>query len=312
MVARIAGSLLVTLVLTLASSSAEAAPSVKDRAQAKTLWTKGKRFAAQQNLDEAITALRAACELDPKAQYQLDLARALESDGLLVEARDTARLVEDSKEPNTQRAKKVAEELRVSLDARIPRLKVSVESDDPAGIAVRVGSEDVEADRETEFDPGPYVVRAQGPNGASAEQRVKLEERERRTVRLVMRGGRASKEPVSMDDGKGTMIPAIVAYGIGGAGLVVGGIFGVQAYRQTSAVNEVCGGVRCPRKYLPDIELALEYGNVSTVGFAAGGLALAAGLALTFTVGRDREPASTDASLRPVVGPGFVGIDGRF
>ena len=46
-----------------------------------TLWDNPKAaqdvMRERRRLDEAITALRAACELDPKAQYQLDLARAL-------------------------------------------------------------------------------------------------------------------------------------------------------------------------------------------------------------------------------------------
>jgi hypothetical protein len=302
------------LAFGLAPSVAIAAPSAKDRSEAKTLWTKGKRFAAQSKTDEAITALRAACELDPRAQYQLDLARALVSDGQLVEAREVAGAVRDTSEPNTQKAKQTAAQLITDLDARIPMVRVEVTGTGAGGAVVQIGTEEIERDREVPLDPGQYLVRAIGTKGERAEERLTLEERQRRTVRLelVVKSSGPAQASDERDDGKGTMVPALVAFGVGGVGVVLGSIFGVRAYQTTAEVEEICGGTTCPPKELENIELALEYGNVSTVAFAAGGVALAAGVVLAVTVGRDDPSEREQLSIRPVVGPGYAGVSGTF
>jgi hypothetical protein len=50
---------------------------------------------------------------------------------------------------------------------------------------------------------------------------------------------------------------------------------------------------------------------VSTVAFVLGGVGLAAGVAGLIGGLYDTDP-SAEASVRPLLGPGFVGVDGRF
>jgi hypothetical protein len=49
---------------------------------------------------------------------------------------------------------------------------------------------------------------------------------------------------------------------------------------------------------------------LSTVGFAAGGAALTTGVILMFMAPKAKR--ANDTAVTPLVGPGFLGVNGRF
>jgi hypothetical protein len=308
--------LLVCCLVFFVGTTAIAAPTPKERAQAKSAWMKGKRFVAQEKKDEAVESLRIAVELDPKVQYQLDLARALVAVRALVEASELCEAIKTSSEANTQKAKQAATTLAKDLEPRIPLLTVNVSS---TGATATVNGETVDLGKPLPFDPGVYTVRARIGDNPETSERVELQERARKTVTLDPSAGQPTKTEEKPSGG--TMLPAAIAYSLGGAALVAGGVTGFLAFRKTDEVKDLCGGDRCPEQYAGEVDAALSLGTASTVLFALGGLGAAAGLVLTFTVGLDgdesvdskeNEEKAAQVQLRPYVGPAAVGVIGTF
>lgn len=292
-----------------------AAPTAKERAEAKTAWTKGKKLVAQEKWVEAVEAFRTASELAPSAQYQLDLARALAEAGELLEAKQTAELVVRSTEANTQMAKNAAKKLADSLAPRIPTLEIAVRGEAAASATVTLNGDEVQAGSPMALDPGSYLVRAVAEGGGEAKSKVELVEGEQRRVELVLEAPTSSPGTVSAPSepgSGGTMLPAAIAFGVGGAGIVLGSVFGILGFHETAAVTEVCGGTTCPPDRAADVDRVQMYGTVSTVSFAVGGLGLATGLVLAFTVGADDAPDEAGAWVQPYVGAGELGVVGRF
>lgn len=296
---------------------ASAAPTAKDKAEAKQLWTKGKQATVRKKFDEAAASFRSANDLDPKAQYQLDLGRALIETGALVEAEEVLSSVVDTTEPNTQKAKAVAKKLVSDLGARIPTMKIVVRGDGAAQANVTVDGNAAQPDKDLRFDPGSHEVAARTSAGAEAKQTVVLAEKDNKTVTLTLTAPKVVEAPKPKEGGSGgNMIPAAISYTVGGVGLTVGAILGGLAFQKTSETEELCGDKVCPQEYADEVAAAQDFGTGSTIAFAIGGLGVAAGLILTFTVGMSgdssEEPEKKEAHVEPVVGPGFVGIQGNF
>src|SRR5690606_8460280 len=70
----------------LPASEASAAPTRAEKQDARAAWTKGRKEAARKRWSQAAELFREAVDLDPKAQYRLDLVRALIAERLPREA----------------------------------------------------------------------------------------------------------------------------------------------------------------------------------------------------------------------------------
>jgi hypothetical protein len=100
----------------------------------------------------------------------------------------------------------------------------------------------------------------------------------------------------------------LVAFGVGGAGLVTGAVAAGVAAVKLSELKGVCGpDLVCPPGARGDAEAGRTAGHVATVGFAIAGLGAAVGLTLlAIPTGK----SSTRVGL--TVGPTFVGLKGAF
>ena len=108
--------------------------------------------------------------------------------------------------------------------------------------------------------------------------------------------------------GSGRRTAAIVAGGVGVAGVVLGTILGALTWSQWDAAQRACPssgppGVRCTQDESRQKEYAvLREGNVATVAFVAGGVGLAAGAWLWFAAPEPSKAAAT-VSLVPMASP---------
>lgn len=303
----------------LAPSLALAAPTPQEKSAAKSAWILGKRLQTQGKEDEAVLALREAVDKDPKAQYQLDLARALVKTKSYLDAKKMAEAVLATTEPNTQRAKQAAQAIIKEVSPKIPTLKIAIQGAAAAGASATIDGESVEIGKERSLDPGSYVVRARSSNGAETSESVTLVEAEHRVVTLTLADAAPIEKKEEPSSGGGNMAPAAVLYGLGGAGLVVGAVLGVLAFQKTSEVQDLCGGNVCPPAYSDDVALAQDYGTGSTVAFAIGGLGVAAAIILTVTVGIDHGPDSKKdepdksafQNVQIAFGPGSIALSGQ-
>jgi hypothetical protein len=317
MLRRTSAALAVAIGMLAAPLAVEAAPTPKERVQASTAWTAGKRLVLQKKLDDAVASFRRAYELDPKAQYQLDLARALSATKSLVEAQQLCEAIAASSEPNIQRVKTAAATLKTDLDARVPTIQVEVIGPGAASALVTIDGETVRVGKDLPYDPGPHVVKARTGDAPEVSEQLDLGESQHRVVSLTLGKAVADKPVEESGSSDGNMAPAAVLYGVGGAALIAGGVLGGLAFKQTSDTEDLCGGKTCPPQYADDIALAQDYGTASTVLFAVGGLGVAAAVILTFTVGLDssddeEKKDEKAAFIEPVFGPGFLGARGAF
>jgi hypothetical protein len=107
---------------------------------------------------------------------------------------------------------------------------------------------------------------------------------------------------------------ALVAGGVGIAGVAVGSIFGILSLSHKSDGNSHCNlgptGSECDAEGVQARSSAISTGNVSTVAYVVGVAGLAAGAVLWFTA-----PSSTESSAPSIglgVGPATASLVGRF
>jgi hypothetical protein len=113
-------------------------------------------------------------------------------------------------------------------------------------------------------------------------------------------------------------IAGIALAGIGVGGVVLGATYGLLAKSAWDDAKARCNAASCPEssrgQAVSQRSTAVTDGTVSTVGFIAGGILLAGGIALAIVAPRVRERSvgePTALRLSPAVGPATVGLDLR-
>lgn len=108
--------------------------------------------------------------------------------------------------------------------------------------------------------------------------------------------------------GERSLAAPLFAFGIGGAGLVLGAIATGVSVAKRADLEAVCGpDLVCPPGARADAEAGRAAGHIATVGFVVAGLGAAVGLTLlAIPTGN----SSTRVGL--TVGPAFVGLKGVF
>jgi hypothetical protein len=118
----------------------------------------------------------------------------------------------------------------------------------------------------------------------------------------------SSVDQVSSSSSGGTQkVIAIVAAGVGVAGIGVGTIFGLSAMSKHDDANAKCPGACTDQAGVELWNDARSAGNISTIGFVVGGVGLATGAILWLTA----KPSRTTA-FQGGVGPGSVQIRGTW
>jgi len=315
---RLAPTLLGLLVLSTASGVALAEPSPKDRAEAKGDWTHGRQLMAVKNYDEAVDAFQKAAGLDPKAQYKLDLARALTETGKLVEAEKLYEEILKTDEPNTEKEKAAAKSSSDSLVPRIPTLKIVVVGPDEDAVTATIDGKPAKVGVEIREDPGTYEVEGKADKFETIKKKASVAEGEKFELNLKFKpsnGSDASSEGGSSSHG-GNMIPAGIAFGVGGTGILLGTIFGILAFTTTSDLQSICKNNLCPPSAADDINTTTTYGDVSTGMFVVGGVGITLGIIFALTIGKGSskpdEKKPEKAFIVPYAWPGGVGVTGRF
>src|SRR5262249_24059762 len=101
---------------------------------------------------------------------------------------------------------------------------------------------------------------------------------------------------------------ALIAYGVGGAGLVFGAVTGLIAMGKHNDLSNNCKNGTCGTDQQSNVDGYHTMGTLPTVGFIIAGVGSAAGTVLLRTAPKE----STTAFVSPYVGPGTVGATGRF
>lgn len=149
-------------------------------------------------------------------------------------------------------------------------------------------------------DPGQHELRLEPRRGVAIapQRRVFSLEEAGAPVRLELRAERVSK-PLNA--------PALASLGVGVVGLALGAVMAGLHFDRVGTLAATCPDKLCPASARPIIDEADTFSTVSTVGFVAGGVGLAAGL-LFMTVGPFKKAtpgfgAAPGPALRVVAGP---------
>jgi hypothetical protein len=322
---------LLLLCLLAAPFEAMAAPSDLDRSMARSLAAEGYEALVAKRYQVAEDRLRRADALVHAPTIVVDHARALVGLGRLREARERYQLVlregVDAKAPASwKQALADAEKEDAALDARFAWLVVRVDGPSNPEVTVDGATVPVSAlGARRVIDPGLRVVRVSADGYVSAEQSVTLREGEERELAFVLRPP-PSDDLSEPDSNQPTVIsterprirwPVWAAFGAGGAGLIVGSVTGALAIGAHSDLKSQCGTESCrpsspeeKRRMDGDVGRYRTLGTLSGVGFAIGVAGAATGVVLLLTDKPKKETAALP--LMPLIGPGTVGLQGRF
>jgi hypothetical protein len=332
-------------------------PSEADKATARRLLDQGDEAMKAGDAKAAHEHYKAADELMKVPTTGVERARAEIAVGMLLEAETTllrvTRYPRSPSEPGAfTQARSEATKMYGELQPRIPSLGFEL-----SGIAEGVEpSVTVDGAKVSSLavprpaNPGEHAIHAEAPGYKPIDTTITLAEAEKKAVTLAFEvdpnapaaaaaSTAAAKpspaatpapsapappptSPPPADSGSGLSPLVWVGFGVGAAGMVVGGITGAMSLSESSSLEDECGGTSCPPDRQDDIDSALTVSHVSTIGFAVGGAGIVVGVVglLISGSGDDRAAGKHRGShrrrigveLEPMLGVGSAGLRGRF
>jgi hypothetical protein len=324
------------------------AQSDADRATARELGQQG--FAALDARDYATAEdrLRRADKLVHAPTLELGLARALAGQHKFVEAQETyQRILREGVPVGAPEAFRQAMDdarkevgsvapliggvtivVQVSGGGEAPNEKVTID-----GSSVNVASLGVRR----AIDPGPHLlsvtadgfkpaeVRFTVPEGGSVDAPVTLE-KDPNAVAATPTSPTVPTTPSVLpppplppvgEQPEGGGFPRwlpFVGFGVGAAGLILGGVTGALALSDHSKLAGECSGGSCDSSHKSDLDSYHSMATLSTVGFVVGGVGVAAGALLLVL---QPKPATVSAGttgvrVTPMLGPTSLGAYGTF
>jgi hypothetical protein len=277
------------------------------RSAARQLATEGSAAYQADNFEAAYDNFNRAYQLVHAPTVGIWAARSLAKLNRLVEASERYLEIEraplaEGAPPEHQKAKDDAAAERKELMARIPNVKVLIQSADPADVFVTLNGKVLQSALigvNNPVDPGKLTIK--GVRGEQVvEATIEIAERQARDVKLQFKAADApaaapaateppppAAAPVAVDTGTkggGSKTLAFVAMGVGGAGLIVGGAFGLMAMGDKSDLDSACtDDNRCPSSSEDAIDSYDTKRTISTIGFIGGAVLVGAGVVLYLT-----------------------------
>jgi hypothetical protein len=332
-------SLSIAAALAVAASTASAQDDANsaDVAAARELGIEGVRLADSGDCAGAIDRLARAEHMHHAPTTLERLGECQVKVGKIVEGTEALRRVvrealSPSAPPAFVGAQDRARQMLADAKPKIALLKIAVAAPHDAEFSLKVDGEAVplaNLNANRPMDPGEHVIEASGPRLLPARAKVKLAEGGSDSVALTLQidpnappvpvatppggiGGSVGAPPNGEHGGSSNHTAAYVAFGVGGAALVVGAAFGVAALSAQSNLQTACPGKVCPASEQNSLDSAKTKGTISTIGFAVGGVGVALGVTFYFTHFFSRDPATTGGYVQPYLSAGGGGFRGAF
>ncbi len=306
-------ALAVALCSVVAPSTVLAAPAGPSRAvQAQVLYDLGVAAFRGRDFVKADRYFQDAFKLDPSPVLLYNLARAAEERG---EAKLAIgryrRYLKDY--PNAEDSAQVQQRVRV-MDAVLRKAKqgqLKVEQA-PPGSRYYIDDQPLAApgDRGWDLDAGTYRVRVEPPNETAWETEVE-----------VVQGRLNQVEYNAAPNGGGARGLTVAKYataGVAVAAAITGVVFTTQAISAVDDYNALTDAIRAggdpvalQRDRLAAKDDRDRAATVSYIMYGVAGVAAAGAVAL-FLLDADAGDASASAGVQWQVGPGMVGLSGRF
>ena len=324
---RLVALCVVLLGAALFATSARAEPTEADRATARALALEGHTALKKKDYVTAADRFGRADSLVHAPTLVVDWARALQGLGRYVEAHEKYELVlregVDSSSPKSWL--RALEDAKKELDALKPRLGwVTVILKEPAEASVTIDGALVPPAAvgvKRAADPGFPEVTVSAPGYEPFKQLVTVGPGEEKTVEVSLRKlpevRASSTAPIDayrprQSNGARRAL-TYVAFSVGGAGLVAGGVTGALALRKRGQLQDRClDDGRCPPSQSKRISTYRAFGTASGVTLAIGVAGLTTGLVLLLTEPKSHDAARAGLRVRPVLGLGTIGAEGSF
>lgn len=319
-----------------------------DKATARQLGLDGDAALASKDFKTAEDKCKRADALFHAPTLMLCLARAQAGNGHLVAAQENYnRILREGAPAGSPPAfVKAVADARKEVDevsSRIAEVVVQVTgADNPSVTLDGQPFSNAALGVKRPVDPGDHVVKATAPGYKPGEAHFNVVEAGDATASIelqkdpnapVASAGQSGQTP-GPNSGPGSPVeppPAgstgggslnktlgYAALGVGAAGVVVGGIFGVLAIGAHGSLADECQNGTCDSTKDGDVSSYHTKGLVSTIGFVVGGVGLAAGAVLILTAPKSHAEAHVGLGagqrtfISPYVGPGSAGITGKF
>jgi hypothetical protein len=330
-------SAMAVVLAMLSASPAFAQSEAENRATARALAEAAHDALEAKDYKKSEDLFRRADALFHAPTISIGLARSQAGEGKFVESCESYnRIIREGNTttPVFAEALEDAKKEVASVEGRRSRAVIAVTG--PGPDAPQVTLDDAPIKNEVLgvalfVNPGTHILKVTAKGFHPASQSFTVAEGATQNVSLAMEpapeeavvtppppppGGGATPLPVlPPDTGTTTQpnhVPSYIAFGVGGAGLVLGVVTGALAIGKHSSLASECPGGTCTTSSSQsDLSSYHTMGALSTVGFIVGGVGVAAGAILWF-VAPSASAQVTTGAVTPYIGPGSAGVVGRF
>lgn len=298
-----------------------------NEAKAEELFNKAVELSEAHRYDQACPLLAESQKLDPRPSTLFALGDCEREAGKMGSSiahfkaylKEYETMKSDVRKRHEQRANSARSHIK-KLVAEAPMLKLTFPSGIPAEFTIKRNGEEVnriDLDKDIPVDPGEQVVILEIPGREQAEQRISIALKEKKVVELAP--GPIAKK-VDADAQNASRVRRRTAgnllMGTGMLGFAFGGVVGSLAVAQKGIVDEHCNGLDCDKLGLQAVDAGRLYGNMCTIGLAAGGVLAATGLVLFLSAPNAVSKPTTvwikGIDVTPLREGAFVGVEGQF
>lgn len=306
------------------AAAGHAGPAEQKKANA--LFQEGRKAMKNKDYDTACPKFEASLELDPAPGTRINLGLCREARNELSKALEDFRRVAEQLPKDDSRAAFVQERV-AALEARVPRITITLAKSAPADAVVTIDDQPVQIatpPSAKEIEPGDHVVSVRATGREPREYKISLADFQRRdlevdagkSLAVTPTGAATGPESGAGDGGQQQDGPpwrtiGFVVGGIGIAAVTVGAIAGIVVLSNKGTIEDDCGPRFCASQDgLDAVSSAGTFSTVSTIAFIAGGAALAGGAVLLLTHPESGGSAHVGAAPRP--GGAVVAVGGTF
>lgn len=292
------------------------APSPSAIAQAKAHFEKALGLYQASNFTGALGEFRESYKNVNSPNSHLYIARCLRDLGQLVEAYfEYEKVTAEAKVAGEKYAKtgEQAAAERDELNAKLARVNVMVTSSE-VGAQLTIGGVEVPQDqwgKPFPAVPGNVEVKLTAPSKPAVTQSVAAAAGESKDVSVAFPAAdTGGDQPGGSKFFTPLKVGALVAAGVGVAGLVTFGVAGAASQSTYDKLVERCGSAACPPELANDVDTGKTQQTIANVGLVVGIVGVAAGATL-FVI--DMKKKKTDQTQTTwLIGPGSLGVRGTF
>lgn len=167
-----------------------------------------------------------------------------------------------------------------------------------------------------QLDAGEHVLRASAAGYVEAEQQVRVLPADITKAAFALEPVASASYPVETSSDSTQLTAAWIVGGIGVGGVIAGCVFGVRSLLKHDESDRYCGndGYCSDQRGVSAMEDARSAGDISTVAFVAGGIAVGVGTVLLLTAPSNgaSDTERNQSATRLQFGPGAVHLSGVF